>query len=122
MNAVFVEAIFQSEWPNGRIRKVVVRIGRPVRAKSREWVCSVQISRLQKKIRVGGEDALQAVCLAIQLVGELLYKYRRAGIRLKYVPSNEEVPLPAYFRIKSFSKLMENRRRKRDRISKSRLV
>jgi len=113
MNTAIVQTIFQAEWPNGRFRKVLVRIGRPVQAKTREWVCPVQIFGLQKTIRVRGADALQALCLGLHLVGDLLFMFRKKGVRLKFIDSIEEVPFQAYFRVKNFRKRMEKLGRKK---------
>lgn len=113
MRATTVETTFKAEWPDGRLRKIVVRIGLPAQAKTHEWVCPVRILGLQNTIRVRGEDALQVLCLALDLVGDLLYEAQSKGVRLGYVSSNDEVPLYAYFRLKSMRKRMEKIGRKK---------
>jgi len=62
---------------------------------------------------VRGEDALQALCLGVQRIGDLLYEFRKKGMRLSFIGSAEEVPLYAYFRIKDFQRRMEKFGRKR---------
>jgi len=62
---------------------------------------------------VRGEDALQALCLGVQRIGDLLYEFRKKGMRLSFIGSAEEVPIYAYFRIKDFQRRMEKFGRKR---------
>jgi hypothetical protein len=113
MNKAIVETTFQAQWPNGRLQKITVRIGRPIQAKTQEWICSIQIVGLQKTTRVRGEDALQALCLGVHLIGDLLYDFRKKGIRPSFITTLEEVPLYAYFRIKDFQRRMKKQGRKR---------
>lgn len=113
MQAAIVETTFKAKWPGGRFRKIVVRIGQPAQAKTHEWVCPVRIIGLQNTVRVRGEDALQVLCIALDLVGDLLYEAQSKGVRLGFVSSNDKVPLYAYFRLKAMRKRMEKLGRKK---------
>lgn len=113
MNKTIVETTFRAQWSNGRRQKIIVRIGQPIRAKTQEWVCSIQIVGFRKTTRVCGVDALQALCLGVQLTGDLLYEFRKQGARLSFIASAEEVPLDAYIRINDLQRRMEKLGRKR---------
>ena len=53
---------------------------------------------------IRGEDALQALCLALDFLGNRLYAARRRGIPLQFLSANDEVPLFAYFRLREWKR------------------
>lgn len=57
-------------------------------------------------LRVRGEDALQALCLALDVIRDILFSFREKGVRLKFVDSMEDIPLGRYFRRKDLLKKM----------------
>lgn len=107
MISAVVAAKFRAEWHNGLSKDIVVRVGRPYRAKTGEWVCRAQIAGLGKAASARGEDALQALCLALDLVGDFFYQFRKDGGRIKFYDSAQDVPLQAYFRLREFRSRMK---------------
>lgn len=83
----------------GRARfEITVEIGKPYRwgDNPEEWACSVSVRPLQPSRREAhGNDAFQALCLAIALAQHLLQDFRDAGGVLSY-GTGEEFPLEAY--------------------------
>ena len=80
----------------GRGRKVIVRIGQPVRvpkAVSHDpWWCPVQIDGLgsSKVIAAAGEDSVQALVLSLRLVESTLFsRAKRAGGIVDWLGENE---------------------------------
>src|SRR4026207_343556 len=69
MNNVVAQAELDVVWPNGRRVPVVVAIGQPYRDEGLlAWRCPVSLEGLSSKLPdVTGEDALQALLLALQL-------------------------------------------------------
>ena len=59
-----------------------------------------------KRTLVHGEDALQALCLALDFVGNTLYSRRRRGLRLIF-PTGHSVRLHAYFRLREMRRRLE---------------
>jgi hypothetical protein len=83
--------------PEGASRPVHVWVGRPVLESTGEWSCAAGLDGLYDDLlAMRGEDALQAVCLALGLCSTLLREHVAAGGRLQY-PGGEEFPLDAYF-------------------------
>ncbi len=83
--------------PGGDRRAVRVRIGVPVHEPTGEWSCAAGLDGLHEELSdMRGEDALQAICLALGFCASLLRSHVAAGGRLHY-PGGEEFPLEAYF-------------------------
>ena len=59
-----------------------------------------------------GGDALQALCLALDFVGNMLYLHRRRGLRLTF-PEGQSVPLYAYFRLRDSARRRKRSQRRR---------
>jgi hypothetical protein len=104
---------------NGAHRDVHVRVGAPRRSGRTAWACPVEVSGILRRTLVHGEDALQALCLALDLVGNTLYVHQRRGLRLTF-PTGQSVPLFAYFRLRemrrrlvALARAREHRRSKR---------
>jgi hypothetical protein len=84
---------------NGIRRSIHVRVGTPRRSGRTAWACPVEVSGVLRRTPVYGEDALQALCLALDFVGNTLYAHQRRGLHLKF-PTGHSVPLFAYFRLR----------------------
>src|SRR5262245_16410774 len=97
-----VEAIFRATRNGSSMPSVRVRVEEPRRAKTGEWTCRVLATGVAKPTVVHGEDGLQALCLALDLLGDQLYKARRRGVRLRHVTGDADVPLFAYFRLREW--------------------
>lgn len=83
--------------PGGEWRPVRVRVGTPVPEPDGGWSCPAGVDGLHDHlVAMRGEDALQALCLALGLCATLLRAHVAAGGRLRY-PGGEEFPLEAYF-------------------------
>jgi hypothetical protein len=79
-------------------RDVRIEIGRPYQATSGEWACPVSIHGLHPDLpAVRGEDSLQALALALDLVRKLLHQAVERGSSFQYPGTAEEVPVEAYF-------------------------
>jgi len=98
MGRVIAERTVKLERPGRRPTAVRVRFGRPVRAPRPErgdpWWCPVDISGLgsRRLERVAGEDSLQALTLAMELVSRVLpVEADRAGGRLEWLGERESL-------------------------------
>lgn len=94
-----IVATFRATAPDRPDRRVSIGVALPQRARTGEWICFVTITGFLKRTGVRGEDALQALCLALELIGDTLYRARQRGVRFVY-PTGERVPLHAYFRVR----------------------
>jgi hypothetical protein len=113
------QVTFSATGARDRPRRVRIRIGAPYRARTGEWVCHVSATGLVKSTAVRGDDALQALCLAVEFLGDKLYHARKEGLRLR-VGTGEEVPLFAYFRLREWKRRLTKiarRRNKRRRLT-----
>ena len=98
LGSVIAERTLKLERPGLRATAVRVKFGRPVRAPGPErgdpWWCPVEISGLGKRRleNVPGEDSLQALILAMELVGRVLpVEADRAGGRLQWLGERESL-------------------------------
>ena len=83
--------------PDGEHRPVLVWVGVPNHESTGEWSCPAGLDGLHDDLlAMHGEDALQAICLALGLCASLLRDHVASGGRLHY-PGGEEFPLEAYF-------------------------
>lgn len=61
------------------------------------WFCAVAIDPLHPQLSdIAGTDALQALCLAIRLVFDLLHSFVARGGRLTY-DGEHDIPINAYW-------------------------
>jgi hypothetical protein len=79
------------------------RIGVPRPSGRTAWACPVEVTGVLRRRLVYGEDALQALCLTLEFVGNTLYSQRARGLHLKYA-AGHSVPLYAYFRLREFQR------------------
>ena len=98
LGIVIAERTLKLERPGRRATAVRVKFGRPVRAPRPErgdpWWCPVAISGLGKRRleKVPGEDSLQALTLAMELVGRVLpVEADRAGGHLQWLGERESL-------------------------------
>jgi hypothetical protein len=98
LGSVIAERTLKLERPGRRATAVRVKFGRPVRAPGPErndpWWCPVDISGLGKRRleKVPGEDSLQALTLAMELVGRVLpVEADRVGGRLQWLGERESL-------------------------------
>ncbi|MGH7517099.1 MAG: DUF6968 family protein [Gemmatimonadales bacterium] len=89
--AALAQASYRAVLRNGTTRRVTVRIGAPHTAFQRDWACTAEITGWLKRTRVYGVDPLQALCLAVDLVGNVLYAQRREGVRLEFLSESAPV-------------------------------
>lgn len=83
---------------NGRRFEIAIDIGQPYRCgdSPEEWACPVALRGLYDRLHdAHGNDALQALCLAISLALDLLSAFKDEGGKLLYADGGE-VPLEAY--------------------------
>ena len=84
--------------PGGERIEVVVAIGHPYPTSEGDWACPVEIDGLHGDLAdIHGMDALQALCLAIRLVGERLAAFVAAGGRILHPSTGESIALESYF-------------------------
>jgi hypothetical protein len=83
--------------PDGEQRPVRIWLGVPQQEASGEWSCPAGLDGLYDDLAVmRGEDALQAICLALGLCASLLRAHLADGGQLHH-SGGEEFPLEAYF-------------------------
>jgi hypothetical protein len=108
---LMVETRFRSI-RNEQSRTIAVRIGIPSRRRTGEWATKVRITGIVKPRYVFGVDALQALALALDFVGNTFYAEQGRGLRLQYI-TGETVPLAVYFRLREFRRRCESKARSR---------
>jgi hypothetical protein len=78
--------------------EVVVAIGHPYPTSEGGWACPVEVDGLHGDLaEIHGVDSLQALCLAIRLVGERLAAFVADGGRILHPSTGESVALESYF-------------------------
>jgi hypothetical protein len=83
--------------PDGEQRPVRMWLGAPQREPTGEWSCPAGLEGLYDDLlAMRGEDALQAICLALGLCASLLRGHLESGGQLHF-PGGGEFPLEAYF-------------------------
>lgn len=99
MTAIIAEAAFIGEHPSRERFPIHVRVEAPTLHSSGEWSCLLAIGGLHDNLLpMRGEDALQALSLALGLAGSLLRDFVSSGGRLLYADgSDAEVPIDSYF-------------------------
>ena len=77
---------------------ITLELGKPYLWKTSPdtWACPIALKGLYDRLAdMRGEDALQALCLALRLAFELLDDFRQKGGKLTY-ETGEDVPIEAY--------------------------
>jgi hypothetical protein len=81
----------------GERRPVRLRLAAPASEGTGSWACLLALEGLYgRPMAVRGEDALQALCLALALAARLLREVAAGGGRLE-LPDGDEFPFDAYF-------------------------
>jgi hypothetical protein len=84
--------------PNGEHVPVTVAVGHPYPTIEGDWACPVEIAGLHGRLTdAHGTDSLQALCLAIKLVGSLLASFVAEGGRILESKTGKDVELDSYF-------------------------
>jgi hypothetical protein len=99
---------------DGTHRSVHVRVGVPRRSGRTPRACPVEVTGVLKRTLVYGEDPLQALCLALDFIGNTLYSERRQGLSLRFA-TGHSVPLYAYFRLREMQRRLSALARSRER-------
>jgi len=82
---------------SGTRRPIIVEMGQPEACESGEWKCSVKLTAIDDRTRaICGEDALQAICLALRFIACGLDDLLDDGGKL-LDSEGGEFPLDAYF-------------------------
>jgi hypothetical protein len=83
--------------PDGVRQPLRVAVAAPYAGDAGEWRCAVWLDGLEPSASaIVGEDALQALGLAWQYLGQRLTHLVTTGVRLEFAAGGE-VPLSAYF-------------------------
>lgn len=97
MTGILAEVELVATLPGGEPRPLRVWLGAPAQVPSGEWCCPAGLDGLYDNLQaMRGEDALQAICLALGLCASLLRGHLADGGRLQY-PTGDDFPLEAYF-------------------------
>ena len=72
-----------------------IAVGAPVED-DRSWACAVEVGRHGPR-PIYGTDGMQALLLAIQVIGFELHTFRERGGRIVEPGTNNDLPLHAYF-------------------------
>lgn len=99
MNTVIAELVLFAKRPGEEPFKVTVQIGTPYKHHDdpETWACPWSLKPLYKNLHdAHGSDALQALCLAISGVQDLLQDIRDKGGTLSEDGSGDGFPLEAY--------------------------
>jgi len=84
--------------PNGEHLTVTVAVGHPYPTMEGDWACPVEIARLHGRLTdVHGIDSLQALCLAIKLVGRVLASFVAEGGCIRDPKTGKDFELDTYF-------------------------
>jgi hypothetical protein len=93
-----VESNYVLEFANKKQTPITVRIGKPYRASAKSWACAVAMQGLLKSMTdVEGQDALQALCLALSVVRQVLEHFVNDGGRVLLPGTGTSVPLASTF-------------------------
>lgn len=99
MATIIAATEFVGERPNGDRFPIHLRLASPEQRPTGEWTCAVELSGLQDDLApIGGEDAIQSLCLALGLAHTLMRHFVKAGGKLRFADGSEgQVPLESYF-------------------------
>ncbi len=82
--------------PDGTRAPLTAEIGRPYLVDTEEWACPVSLKPLYPRLTdAHGVNSMQALCLAVSLVFDLLSGFKEKGGALLH-ESGEEFPIQAY--------------------------
>jgi hypothetical protein len=82
---------------DGRSRVIMIELGQPYHALEGEWRTPVALHGLDGRLAdICGEDSLQSLSLAVQMVHSRLSSIITAGDQLTY-PDGSEFPFDTYF-------------------------
>ena len=77
---------------------VEATVGLPYRRSEDEWACPISLTPLHAKLHdIVGADSLQALCLGLSTLFQLLNGFVESGGRLE-LASGDPVPFEAYWR------------------------
>jgi hypothetical protein len=95
---VIARTRFEYIVPGRPAQEIQIEIHRPHQAATGEWACQAAIRGLHPDLAsMRGEDAFQALTLAVDLVRRLLEDAVARGASLRYPGTADDVPLNAYF-------------------------
>ena len=95
---VIVRTRFEYVVPGQPAQDIHIEIYRPYQAATGVWACPADIRGLYPELAaMRGEDAFQALTLALDLVRRLLEDAVSQGATLRYPGTSDNVPLEAYF-------------------------
>lgn len=84
--------------PDGRRESGRIAVGLPFRFDAVECRCSVALDGLDKiSVSIKGESPLQALLLALQVLGFRLHQFVTTGGRVLAAADGDELPLTAFF-------------------------
>ncbi len=76
--------------PDGTRAPLIVEIGKPYSVDTEEWACPVSLKPLYPRLPdQHGVDSMQALCLALSLVFDLLSHFKEKGGALQYEDGEE---------------------------------
>ncbi len=94
-SAAIAKTTFVGARPDGHKFEITVEIGQPYDSPE-GWKCPVRLQGLYNHLPdARGEDAVQALCLAVCLAFDLLSEFKTNGGKL-FLKGGGEVPLEAY--------------------------
>lgn len=97
MNRPIAELDLLAVLPDGDARPLRLWVGAPRQEPTGEWSCPAGLDGLHDDLgAMRGEDALQALCLALGLCAALLRDHLDKGGRLRDM-DGDDFPLEAYF-------------------------
>jgi len=79
-------------------KEVTVKINKPYCTQQGEWACPITMNGLHENLNeIRGEDSLQALCLGISLVANILRNFVKDGGVILMHGTDSEFPIDAYF-------------------------
>lgn len=95
---VIARAEFDFLPAGGSVRRLGIEVHRPYAGDDGEWDCIVVLPGLHTECaQIRGEDAVQALMLALDFVRRLILQHIAIGDRLRYRGTDVDVLLDAYF-------------------------
>lgn len=95
---VIARTRFEYVVPGHPAQEIEIEICRPYQTATGEWACPADIRGLHPELAaMRGEDAFQALTLALDLVRRLLEDAISQGATLRSPGTSDDVPLEAYF-------------------------
>lgn len=98
MSDIIASSQFLVVSETGEETAVLAQIGRPYEDNDGVWRCPVALTGLHQKLPdIGGEDPIQALCLAASLLRDLLEGVQEKGGRILHTSDRSEYSLDATF-------------------------